>query len=186
MYARADAVPAEIEFVRTRGCGAVLLWTNSAADTTRSKPMTAVEIANYIRDTFSDVEITSAYGYTLFFVGPDRQLPFATLAEADNAGDAVSNLNRSGVFRLNIGVSRETYRSFFGPDTPRLGPKGIVDSVDDFTVLDQILPHPHYAPQSWVCVLSPGPETFRLVKTLLQEAYLRAQQRAKRRAAHPQ
>jgi hypothetical protein len=27
VYARADAVPAEIEFVRTRACGAVLLWT---------------------------------------------------------------------------------------------------------------------------------------------------------------
>jgi hypothetical protein len=143
--------------------------------------MDAAEIAAYITDTFAGVETTTAYGYTFFFVGAERMLPFATLAAADNEHDRVSNLDRPGVYRLNIGVSRDTYRSFFGPETPRLGPSGIIDPPHDFTLLDRILPHPHYAPQSWVCVLSPGEQTLPVVQELLQEAYDRAVQRASRR-----
>jgi hypothetical protein len=143
--------------------------------------MDAIEIAAYIGDTFPGVETTTAYGYTFFFFGAERQLPFATLAAGDNEHDRVSDLDRPGVYRLNIGVSRETYRSFFGPETPRLGPNGIVDSGHDFTLLDRILPHPHYAPQSWLCVLSPGEETLPVVRELLREAYERAVSRAVRR-----
>jgi hypothetical protein len=46
-----------------------------------------------------------------------------------------------------------------------------VDAGHDFTTLDQILPHPVYAPQSWVCVLNPSDETFQAVRPLLAEAY---------------
>jgi uncharacterized protein DUF6194 len=143
--------------------------------------MDATEMAAYICDTFPGVETTTAYGYTFFFYGAERMLPFATLAAADNEHDRVSDLDRPGVYRLNIGVSRETYRSFFGRETPRLGPTGIIDPAPDFTVLDRILPHPHYAPQSWVCVLSPGAETSDVVRELLREAYDRAVRRATRR-----
>jgi hypothetical protein len=41
----------------------------------------------------------------------------------------------------------------------------------DFTALDQLLPHPVYAPQSWVCVLNPSAATFEAVRPLLAEAY---------------
>jgi hypothetical protein len=142
--------------------------------------MDAVQMTAYIHDTFRDVETTTAYGYTFFFLGSERMLPFATLVDADNEHERVSDLDRPGVWRLNIGVSRKTYRSFFGPESPRLGPNGVLEG-HDFTVLDRILPHPHYAPQSWVCVLSPGPETLQVVGRLLQEAYDRAADRASRR-----
>ncbi len=33
-------------------------------------------------------------------------------------------------------------------------------SVYDVTALDTIMPHPDYAPQSWLCVLNPSEETF--------------------------
>jgi hypothetical protein len=53
----------------------------------------------------------------------------------------------------------------------------------DFTALNRLLPHPVYAPQSWVCVLNPDEDTFKTVQSLLAEAYDRAVQRAKRMSA---
>jgi hypothetical protein len=143
--------------------------------------MDAAEITAYIRDTFPGVETTEAYGYTFFFYGSERVLPFATMAMADNEHDRVSELDRDGAYRLNIGVSREAYRSLLGDEKPRLGAAGIIDGDHDFTLRDQILPHPHYAPQSWVCVVSPGKETFQVVRGLLREAYDRAVLRASRK-----
>jgi hypothetical protein len=143
--------------------------------------MDAAEIIACICETFPDVETTEAYTYTFFFYGSERMLPFATLATADNEHDRVSDLDRDGAYRLNIGVSRETYRSLLGDDKPRLGSAGIIDGDHDFTLRDQILPHPHYAPQSWVCVVSPGEETFQVVRGLLREAYDRAVIRANRK-----
>jgi Family of unknown function (DUF6194) len=70
------------------------------------------------------------------------------------------------------GVSKQTYRSLFGPQPPVPGSAGVVNTGHDFTALDQILPHPVYAPQSWVCVLSPSDATFQAtVRPLLAEAY---------------
>jgi uncharacterized protein DUF6194 len=137
-------------------------------------------IAEYILTSFAGVETASAAGYTFFFYGADRMLPFATLATADNEFDHVSELDRPGVYRLNIGVSRGTYVSLFGPERPRLGAGGRLDSAHDFTRLDVLLPHPFYAPQSWVCVLSPSATTFEQVRPLLAEAYERAVARARR------
>jgi hypothetical protein len=145
--------------------------------------MDAIEVADYIREAFPGVETTEAYTYTFFFYGAERMLPFATLATADNEHDRVSDLDRDGAYRLNIGVSRETYRSLLGDDKPRLGSTGVIEGDHDFTLRDQILPHPHYAPQSWVCVVSPGEETFEVVRGLLREAYERAVLRANRKEA---
>ena len=131
-------------------------------------------ITEYIMNTFTGVETTTTLGYTFFFYGPDRMLPFATIATADNEGDRVSNLDRSGVFRLNIGVSRQTFQALFGP--------GKVDvSTYDFTALDTIMPHPDYAAQSWLCVLNPNDTTFQKLRPWLTEAYELAVRRASRR-----
>jgi hypothetical protein len=137
--------------------------------------MDAAAMTRYITDSFAGVETTEAYGYTFFFYGPDRKLPFATLATADNEYDDVSNLNRPDVFRLNIGVRKPTFQSLFGT--------GKVDlSGYDFTVLDTIMPHPDYAAQSWLCVLSPSDDTLqRSVQPFLAEAYELAVQRHARR-----
>ncbi len=143
--------------------------------------MDEIAITRYITDTFANVETATTQGYTFFFYGSDHKLPFATLATQDNDFDRASNLNRESVFRLNIGVSKDTYRSLFGPPPSPPGPTGVVDTGHDFSTLDQLLPHPVYAPQSWVCVLNPSVETFQAVKPLLAEAYdLAARRHAKR------
>ena len=131
-------------------------------------------IAKYITDTFAGVETAVNYGYTFFFYGPDRKLPFATIATTGNEYERVSNLDRPGVFRLNIGVSRQTFQSLFGAIKVDV-------SIYDFTALDKIMPHPDYAAQYYVCVLNPSEATFEKVRALLAEAYELAVRRHSKR-----
>src|SRR5262249_49026212 len=102
-------------------------------------------------------------------VDPTRRQPFATIVTKDYGDfDKLSQLDRPGVFRLNIGVSRETFQTLFG----YLPGKESAKSVEyDYATLDKLMPHPVYAPQSFVCVLNPSVETFEVVKPLLAEAW---------------
>jgi hypothetical protein len=122
------------------------------------------EVIDYIMKTFPEVETVNNYGYYMFFYKSDRKLSFATLISSDYDYDNVSNLNRPGVFRLNIGVSKQTFHSLFG--TEEVNVKNY-----DFTALDLIMPHPEYAQYNFICVLSPSEETFKKIQTLLTEAY---------------
>jgi hypothetical protein len=78
-------------------------------------------IIQYIVETFAGVDVVTgtdgiASGDTFFIYDPDRnlepkrQFPFATIVTKDYSDfDRASNLNRPGVFRLNIGLSSATY-----------------------------------------------------------------------------
>lgn len=136
--------------------------------------MDEASVANYIPQTFPGVETTTNFGYTFFFYGSDHLLPFATIASADNEYERISNLDRPGVFRLNIGVSQQTFQSLFGTAKVDV-------SRYDFTALDVIMPHPDYAPQHFICVLSPSEATFERIRALLAEAYEIAVRRYNRR-----
>ncbi len=115
-----------------------------------------------------------AWGDSFFFFDPDRRLegsrkfPFATIVIKDYGDfDNASNLNRPGVFRLNLGVSKQTYESLFADDgAPR-----------DFTQLDVLLPHPVYGKNHWVCVLNPSDATFDSLTPLIAEAHRIAKSR---------
>lgn len=131
-------------------------------------------VTRYILDTFANVETSDAFGYTFFFYRDERMLPFVTIAAADNEHDRVSNLDRPGVFRVNIGVGKETFQSLFGADGLRL-------EDYDFAALDTLMPHPEYAAQSFICVLNPGDATLPKLPSLLAEAHVRAVQRYNRR-----
>jgi hypothetical protein len=139
-------------------------------------------IIRYVEETFAGVEVLRPVdglgaGDTFFFYDPRRdrdparRLPFATIVTKDYAGfDEASQLYRPSVFRLNIGVTRDTFRSLFG--TPAGG--GTTGTGHDFAALDRLMPHPAYGEQWWVCVLNPGRETFDAVKPLLADAYAKA------------
>ncbi|HXM57869.1 MAG TPA: DUF6194 family protein [Candidatus Dormibacteraeota bacterium] len=141
------------------------------------------EIRQFIATTFSGVDTVVAseedgapevaWGDTFFIYDPDRRLegarrfPFATIVTKDYGDfDSASNLDRPGVFRLNVGVSGETYASLFD-----------AGGQPDFADLDRLLPHPVYGPNHWVCVLNPSEATFEALKPLLREAYDRAVER---------
>lgn len=137
-------------------------------------------IIHYVTVTFTGIEVVrptdgAGAGDTFFFydpqhdLDPKRRLPFATIVTKDYGDfDHASQLNRPEVFRLNIGVSRDTFRALFGYAPGEDDTKG---TAYDFAALDRLMPHPVYTPQSWVCVLNPSPATFEAVKPLLAEAY---------------
>jgi hypothetical protein len=126
--------------------------------------MNETSVIDFITRTFPGVETTEAYGYTFFFYRSERVLPFATFISADTEYDHISNLDRPGVYRLNIGISRQTFQSLFGSEK-------IDVSGYDFSALDVIMPHPDYAKQHFICVLSPGEASLEKVRALLAEAY---------------
>lgn len=107
-------------------------------------------------------------GNRFFLYDPDgrgekaQMFPMATILTSD-AYDTHSNLDREGVFRINIGVDKETFLSLFGGRASQLDPR-------DFSVLDTILPHPDYGAQYFVCVLNPD-ETLGEVRRLLTIAH---------------
>jgi hypothetical protein len=153
-------------------------------------------IRQHIMELFAGVDMVIpdegiAAGDSFFFYDPDRtldpqrRLPFATIVTKDYGEfDCASHLDRPGVYRLNIGVSQDTYRSLFGRlprvrDATEAGDAG--QAGWDYTAMDQLLPHPVYAPQSWVCVLNPTEETFQAIQPLLTEAYERAVRRYRTR-----
>lgn len=140
--------------------------------------MDEASVIHYISESYACVDCVEGSGDRFFMYGldslpPERQMPFATLVTGDHY-DTVSHLNRPGVFRLNIGVSRQTYLALFGSPAPRSGADGIVDTGHDYATLDRIMPHPVYAPQFWLCVLSPSETTFETLKPMLAEAYERS------------
>jgi hypothetical protein len=82
--------------------------------------------------------------------------PFATIVVKDyDDFDAVSELDRDGVFRLNVNVGRD-----------RL-PEGDFD----YTAFDVVMPHPVYAAQGFACVVNPSEPTAR---ELIELAHARA------------
>jgi hypothetical protein len=104
-------------------------------------------ITDYIRNSLEGVDVVVAskekgspevaWGDSFFIYDPNRDLdesrrfPFATIVTQDYGDfDDLSDLDRPGVFRLNIGVSKETYRSLFPGD-----------GEHDFTALDRLMPH---------------------------------------------
>jgi hypothetical protein len=138
--------------------------------------MDEATIIRYITDTFEDAQAQSLDGDTYVFIGEDRLMPFITLVTGDRH-DQFSDLERPGVFALNIGIGREAYTALLGERLPE-GAEG----SHDFTTLDRVMPHPVYGRLYWVRVLNPGAETFQtVVAPLMAEAHaLAAGKRAKR------
>jgi hypothetical protein len=133
--------------------------------------MDETSITQYITDTFSGVDVVVADGNMFFMYDPDGMFPIATLMTND-INDQASNLDRPGVFRLNIGIGKQTYHALLGSPPARHGASGIVETGHDFTALDQLMPHPVYANMYWVCVLNPSAATFQtVVQPLLAGAY---------------
>lgn len=135
--------------------------------------MSLQKIEQFIVERLPNVQKSEYFGYTFFFYGSDHILPFVSVAKSDNEHDDVSNLNRDGVFRVNIGIARDTFNKLFFDDQEDW----------DFTELNNFMPHPHYAAQHFICILNP--EEGRLQETLdfIEEAHALAKKRFEKK--HP-
>ncbi|MFV8311187.1 DUF6194 family protein [Mycobacteroides chelonae] len=122
-------------------------------------------IIEYIVTTFPDLQHEVVQGNWFFFQSTERQLPVITLM-SNEAFDTYSDLGRPHVYRLNIGVSGDTFVKVVPGQDEAIQP--------DYTVFDQVLPHPEYGGAKWVCVVNPGEDTFaEVLRPLLAEAYAR-------------
>ncbi len=123
--------------------------------------MNQTEIESFVA-ALENVQREDSYGYGMFYIGEERIMPFVSTVDSDNEYDDVSNLDRDGVFRINIGVSRKTFEALFG-DEP-------AENVD-YSLLNTFLPHPHYAKQHFICILNPEGENVESTKTYINEAH---------------
>ena len=127
-------------------------------------------IVSYITETWPETDVVEAMNAWFFSLDPEKHWPnYATLVTTDEHDEA-SNLSRPGVFRLNMGVDRETFQRV-----------AAANADPDYTRLDTVLPHPVYAAQHWICIVNPSEATFRdVVVPLLTVAHDRlAAQRAR-------
>ncbi len=147
--------------------------------------MTPDSVIASILDRYPGISAEQTWGERSLFYNPDGALPhgayFFTLKERDGPNDAASRLDREGVFRLNVGITKATYRRLFGPPPPRPPAGGVVATGHDFAQLDAILPHPVYGWGAWICVLNPSPATFEAFKPHIEEGYRLAKDRFERR-----
>ena len=119
-----------------------------------------------------------SWGDRFFYVGPDRRQPFATIVEHDVPGfDEASQLDRPGVFRLNLDLGRTEFTRLFG-----FPPKDFEEHRDefDFARLDTVLPHPGYALYGFASIVMPGPQLLPEIDRLLTIAHARAVDRHER------
>lgn len=120
-------------------------------------------VTDYITTTFDGVTTAVAEDNIFFFYDPTQMFPFATLMVND-VNDQFSDLNRPGVYRLNIGVDKETFVALVGDG----------EGEYDYTAFDTIMPHPVYGRQRWICIVNPSDATFaEKIQPLIAQAYER-------------
>ena len=156
--------------------------------------VTEAEIIEYVSGLPGVVTITasedngapeSAWGDTFFFYDPERNVaenrrqPFATIVTSDYPGwDTESDLDRDGIFRVNVAVGRTTFERLLG-----FAPAEHADNHDafDYAATDALLPHPMYGSQGWISVLNPAARTSAQLRKLLSDAHGLAVRRHDRR-----
>lgn len=125
----------------------------------------AEEIVAYIRKTYPETVVLEAGGTWFFSFDAEKHFPnFATIV-TNNDYDDGSDLDRPGVYRLNLGLSRPTFERLVGDLLDSKAPP-------DYTALDTLLPHPTYAAQLWISILNPSATRYRdVVIPLIGEAH---------------
>ncbi len=85
-----------------------------------------------------------------------------TVKEKDGENDSSSKLNRKNVYRVNLGVYKDTFKEMFDiiPKRPAV-----------------------YRWMGWICVLNPSEKTFEKLKPLIQQAYEYAKKKYNKRKA---
>jgi hypothetical protein len=143
--------------------------------------MTSLSSRSVINDLtarFPGTRAVASWGETALFYNPGEVLPrgvyFATVKERDGDNDRASNLDRPGVFRLNIGLPKPQYEAHFGAAPARPAKGGVTSGDWAFTALDIVTPHPVYAWMGWISVLNPSSHTYARLAPLLGAAHAKA------------
>jgi hypothetical protein len=124
-----------------------------------------------VRETWPNAFVAEIESAVFFSLDAKHWPNFATIVWTDehDMGNP-SDLARPDVYRVNIGLGKETFLRLVGSMTDA-----------DHAALDRLMPHPVYAKQRWVAILNPSDTTVReTLLPLLAEAHDRlAAQRAR-------
>lgn len=143
------------------------------------------EIADYVIQNYPGTLMNTNWGERGLFYNPGGKLPkgiyLLTFKEHDSPNDSASNINRGGLYRLNLGISKQSFTKLFGaiPQRPLAGQ--IVQTGHNFQEIDIITPHPVYGWMAWIAVINPSEETFNVLKPLIEESYRAAVKKWKQR-----
>jgi hypothetical protein len=137
--------------------------------------MSTDDISVYLMQTFPGLNVVDAWGEKSFFYNPEgllkRGIYFCTIKEKDGANDKASNLTRTNFFRVNFGISKETFVGLFHTVPKRPAQGGVIIGSYDFTALDILTPHPVYGWMAWVSILNPSQDSLSSLQDLLVESY---------------
>ena len=132
-------------------------------------------VLNYLTLSFSGLSIIDTWGEKSLFYNPDNLLKrgvyFCTIKNKNGANDQASDLDRADVFRVNFGISKETFLAIFAelPKRPIKG--GFIEGPYNFKTLDSLTPHPVYGWMAWVSILNPSISSWNKIEVLLAESY---------------
>ncbi|MCI8491081.1 MAG: hypothetical protein HFJ04_12735 [Lachnospiraceae bacterium] len=137
--------------------------------------MTPDKILEYCLMQLEDTVLVNSWGEKGIFYNPQnkrkRGVYVLTVKEKDGENDKSSDLNREHIYRVNLGIHKDTFIKMFG-FIPKRPPKGgVVDMSYDFSAVNQLIPHPVYGWMGWICVLNPSEKMFEELKPLVREAY---------------
>lgn len=126
--------------------------------------MTPDKILEYCLKELDGTVLVRSWEESGIFYNPQNRLKrgvyILTVKEKDGNHDKSSKLDRENIYRVNVGVRKNTFAKMFGA-IPQRPPKGSVVKMGyDFSETDQILPHPIYAWMGWICSLNPTEKTF--------------------------
>ena len=137
----------------------------------------AEAIVTYLTTTYPATDVVTIPGAWFFSLDAEKHWPnYATIVTTDEHDmGSPSNLSaRPDVFRLNLGVDKATCERYGGAGG---------ESEPDYAALDTVFPHPVYAAQHWISIMSPSWATWNeTVIPLIAVAHDRlAAQRARHR-----
>tara|TARA_B100000749_G_scaffold280259_1_gene275706 strand:+ start:64096 stop:64554 length:459 start_codon:yes stop_codon:yes gene_type:complete len=136
--------------------------------------MTILEISKYVMSLDHGISENTNWGERGLFYNPGNKLPkgvyLMTFKEKDGPNDNASAIDRGGLFRLNLGISKASFLDLFGeiPERPRAGE--IVNTGHNFKEINSIMPHPVYGWMCWIAILNPGKENFERLKPYIQDS----------------
>ena len=136
------------------------------------------DIHGFITQSYDGLNIIDSWGEQTYFYNPGKALKrgtyFMTIKEKNGENDQASDLDREGIFRLNIGLTKPGFIKLFGEPPGRPGKGKAIEGYWNFTKLDELTPHPVYGWMGWVSVLNPSRQRFEQCRPLIQEAFDKA------------
>ncbi|RED13149.1 DUF6194 family protein [Pontivivens insulae] len=149
--------------------------------------MTPNLLIEAIRRRHPDLILTESWGEQALFLNPlgalKRGVYVATIKQKDGENDRASQIDRPGIWRLNVGVPPSRFEAEFGPRPARPAKGGVIGGDWDFTELNRLTPHPVYGWMGWLAILNPSESRWPQIAELIDAAHAKATIAARKRVA---